>query len=140
MLYEIINPSDQYTIESEDFKVACVATLLLGSGQWGLKQINGDAEMPLFLFGGVDEWFAAQFNQPFAEVVEAISHQQLGEVLDTVLIGGADERQVYNDGLALIDDPLKREEWRNRWHEQRRTSLNDIGARAYSIAESLREG
>lgn len=143
MIYEIINPSDKYTIECEDFKTACVATLILGEGHWGLESVDAKGvyhkEMPLFIFGGHDKWLTEQFGQTFGELLESIGMNAIGEALDSVLIGDVKDRQAYNDGLALIDDPLKREEWRNRWHDQRRTSMNDIGARAYALAERMRQ-
>ena len=37
MIYEIINPSDDYTIVADDFAAAAIAACLLGRGAYGLK-------------------------------------------------------------------------------------------------------
>ena len=46
MIFEIINPSDKYTIEAEDWQVACVVNLIVGRGQYALQEIDGDHNMP----------------------------------------------------------------------------------------------
>ena len=41
VLYEIINPSDPYTLKADDFKIAAAACLILGDGQYGLESEDG---------------------------------------------------------------------------------------------------
>lgn len=152
VLYEIINLSDQYTIEAHALDVAFVACLLLGRGQYSFEPIISQSEaapdkneaaigIPLFLFGGADQWCQQQFREEIGETIRRVTHgksQELADCLDSCLIGGAQERQTYTAGLELIDDPGKREIWRSRWHDERRSSLNDIGGRAYEMAKRLR--
>ncbi len=58
MKYEIINPSDSYTIEHSDFLALAAACVLLGNGQYALSPIDHDGErVPMFLFGGFEEWW-----------------------------------------------------------------------------------
>lgn len=139
MIFEIVNPSDMYTIEADSFELACTATCILGEGAYSLIEIDGDNEMPLFFFGGHNEWFEKTFGHNFTQSLELFAPEQIAVALDSVLIGGKENRQTYRDGLELIDDPAKREEWRRRWHDERRSSLNDIGGRAYAIAKALKE-
>ena len=140
-LYEIINMSDKYTIEVKSLDVAFVACLLLGDGQYAFQPIGEGVEVPLFLFGGAEEWCKKQFNEEIGDTISRVTNakaEELAECFDSVLIGAAEDRQAYRDGLELIDDPNKREMWRNRWHDERRSSLNDIGGRAYEMAKRLR--
>jgi len=52
MKYELINPSDQVFFEAEDDKVAFVASLLVGSGQYAAKRTdNGETAVGFYLFG-----------------------------------------------------------------------------------------
>lgn len=37
--------------------------------------------------------------------------------------------------MDLIDDPIKKEEWQQHWLDERRTSLNNICARAWDYAK-----
>lgn len=140
MLFEIINPSDTYTMESEDFMTACIAAVILGRGQYSLTQIDGDGgeKMPIFMFGGIEEWFQKRFGKTPGECREEIEPEKIADVLDSVLIGVKADRSSYLKGLSLIDSPEKRKEWRDHWHEERRTSMNDIGGRAYKLAEAFR--
>jgi len=56
-----------------------------------------------------------------------------------VLIGDAAHRKAFEKGLELIDDPVKREQWREHWLDERRTSMNNIGGRAWGLAKRLRD-
>jgi hypothetical protein len=145
MLYEIINPSDPYTIEAQSLDVAAVACLFLGRGQYAFDPIGGDnsPEVPMFMFGGTDEWCLEHFNESFESVVNRVTKEkavELAECLESCLIGKAADRETYRAGMELIDDPKKREQWREKWLEDRRSSMNNIGARAYAMAEKLRAG
>ena len=41
MVYEIINPSDPYTLVSEREDLACAAAFLFGSGAYGRESQDG---------------------------------------------------------------------------------------------------
>ena len=45
MKYEIINPSDKAIIEGDDFKMVCIATIILGEGKYGLEAENKDTKL-----------------------------------------------------------------------------------------------
>jgi hypothetical protein len=145
-LYEIINPSDPYTIEAPSLDVAFVACLFLGTGQYAFKPLDEDGEeIPLFIFGGMEAWCAEHLEEGFEAVVtrvttEPAKRKELADCFDSCLIGRREDRNAYRAGLELIDDPAKREQWRDRWHDDRRSSLNNIGARAFEMASKLREG
>lgn len=145
MIYEIINMSDPYTIEAKSLDVAAVACLFLGRGQYAFDPIddNESAEVPMFMFGGTDEWCQNHFHESFQSMVDRVTKEkavELAECFESCLIGKFAERKTYQAGIELIDDPEKREKWRNKWLEDRRSSMNNIGARAYEMAKKLREG
>lgn len=143
MIYDIINMSDSYTIKAESLDVAAVACLLLGSGQYGFAPLeDGGVKIPLFMFGGVDEWFREHFGKDVGPCVEEIREKRAGELadcLDSCLIGSLTDRQEYERELELIESPESREKFRAERHDKRRTSMNDIGGRAYEMAKRLRE-
>ena len=140
MIYEIINPSDKYTLEAGEFLTACIACVVVGGGQYSLEPLEeGGEKMPLFLFGGGEAWFEERFGKTVQELFDNQPTDKLAQCLESVMIGGLDDRKNYYDALALIDDPAKKQEWRDKWHDQRRSSLNDIGGRAWKFAERLRE-
>jgi hypothetical protein len=144
MLFEIVNPSDPYTLKTDNFGAACVACLALGGTTYCVKQIDaapGEApkEMPLFLLAqdSVDPWFHREFGMGIDAFFEA-NRPAVADALESVLIGSRRDREEYERALAMIDDPEKRKVWCDEWHDKRRTSMNDIGARAASYAKNLR--
>ena len=138
IICEIINPSDPYTIVGERFDVLAVATLILGNGQWAL---SGDAdvhEMPIFLFGGHEPWLAKHGINDLGAFIDA-HLTEIADALDSVLIGSRSERTSIEAVLAAIDDPAQQEKARAVWHDKKRSSMNDIGGRAYALAKRVRE-
>ena len=43
MLLNLINPSDPYTLEADDFEIAAVAVCLLGAGKYPATALGNDA-------------------------------------------------------------------------------------------------
>jgi hypothetical protein len=143
LLFEIGNPCDPYTVEAVDHEVAAVACCLLGDGRFSFNGINTNLEVPIFLFGGHDEWFIRQFGADFAGVTKRVLDERKSDLvacLESVLIGDATSRKTYLKGLELIETPENREDWRQHWHDQRRSSTTNIGARAWALARQIRHG
>jgi hypothetical protein len=136
--YEIVNPSDAYTITGP-FRACVIATLLLGHGAYSLHDEHGEHVMPLMLFGiGGDEWFVEKFGKSMQEVMDETPGAEIAAALESVLIGSFPERRTVNAVLNAISDPAEREKARAVWHERKRSSLNDIGGRAQAMAKVLR--
>ncbi|PIM51887.1 hypothetical protein CS062_17325 [Roseateles chitinivorans] len=116
MRFEIVNPSDPYTMEAEDLEVAAVACGLIGQGRYGLKALSPDAgaqnDVPIFLLGGHDEWFIGKFGMDWENTAR--------HVLDH-------RRDALAAAAASVT--LDRAE---------RSSLNNIGAIAKQLAKALR--
>ena len=140
MILEITNPSDRYTIETDDWQTACVANLVLGQGQYGLQELDGNFQeaeeghfMPIFIFGGSEEWAQEEFGIGIDELVDA-ERPGLADCLDSIVVG---DRSNYL--LTLGDKEGEEAEvfWLT-WHEQHRSSTNNIGGYAKEIAAKLR--
>lgn len=140
-VFEIINPSDPYTLKCDRFDIVAAACLFLGEGRYGLEECGGEEgkqKMPVLIFGGAMEWFQETFQ---ADLSEFIGHNLLAiaDCLDSVVIGQAGDRLVYEQALALIPDEEGKKTWRESWHDKRLSSMNDIGARALRLADILRK-
>ena len=61
MKFELINPSDAVFFEAPSLLVAAFAVVYL-SPSYGAKEVNGNLEVPIFMFGGAEEWFEKQLN------------------------------------------------------------------------------
>jgi len=135
MLYEITNPSDAYTLEADDFLTAAAAVLVLGSGRYGLNpEDSKEKGVPVLIFGG-DKWIDAVFGSMdgFGKFLGK-NLQAIGECLDSVLIGDFNDRKAYQDAIEKMNDPKKRQAFAENWHDEKRSSANNIGAKAKQIA------
>jgi hypothetical protein len=115
MKFEIVNPSDPYTMESESVAVAAVVCTLIGQGKYSLKEIGGTGEndVPFFMFGGLADWFIEKTGGDF------------GAFYAKCIADGGEELARAFDSVKL-ESPFER------------SSLNDIGARAKAYAEHVR--
>lgn len=114
MRFDLVNPSDPYTLEADDLEVAAVACCLLGNGKYGLTGLGEDAgqDVPVFLLGGHDEWFVKKFGMDYeTTATHCLEHR--------------------NDDLARAFESVK-------LGRAERSSLNDIGGKARDIAQAIR--
>lgn len=81
--YEIINPSDECYLSGNDLEAVCAAGLMLGKGKYGINEVDGDEAMPIFLFGGHDEWWQGKFGHVFADYFVEKNYAAVAAVLKT---------------------------------------------------------
>lgn len=137
MYYTLINPSDDYTLKASEPKVAVLATVLVGGGRYGLIDEQGNQVMPVFLIGGLDEWFTEQFGGTPNEHLKA-NWLSVAECLESFAICDIRERKLWAKGVEAMSESA-RSEWLAEWHDRHRTSMNDIGGRAMHYAKRMRD-
>lgn len=106
---EIINPSDEITIDYVDPVASDVAVLRLGMGMYG---IEGDDGLPLFVGASradIDAWCRRKHRVPIEELLGSVSGERIAAALESVRCDGA------------------------------RTSANDIAGRAAKLAGVVRK-
>jgi len=141
MLFKIVNPSDPYTIKASSLDVAAMVSVLLGQGQYQLVSLDGGEDVPFFAFGGSEEWCQEHFKESLMELSNRVMDTKLAEVadaLDSVLYGDEQDRV---DFLATTED-MDRDTFeaaRFMRQDHKRSSMNDIGERAYRMASKLRQ-
>ena len=132
-VYEIINPSDRCTLASANFANAACACLLIGDGAYGLNPVDGKGEeMPIFIFGGSQKWFAEKFDADVQKYFDDHRHE-IADVLDSVMTGNR------NDFIIGYQHAADKEAFRATWEEKNRTSMNAIEQRARKYAAALRK-
>jgi len=62
----------------------------------------------------------------------------IAEALESVTVGDFEDRARLEKLLACVSDPAERSAAQDAWHDQRRSSMNDIGKRAKQMAAHLR--
>lgn len=108
--YEIINPSDELFFDAPSLEIAAAVVVLLGQGQYGGEPVDGGERVPIFLFGGHDDWYRKHFDCTVDESLQRLDRIALAEAMESVAL------------------PEGRE----------RTSLNDIARRARAYAQAFR--
>jgi len=144
MLYEIINPSDPYTIECSNHQVATAACFLLGHGKYAFEPLDGSKELrvPIFLMGGHDEWCQEKFGMDASTLLEDVLKKQSAELIaafESCLIGKVGDRKEFEEACKRLEGNEDIKEFKLKRHESKRSSLNDIGGNAYRYAEGFRE-
>ena len=139
MIYEIINPSDPYTMVCKDVRIAQAAGLLLGNGKYGLRDEDGKDTLPLLLFGTALPWVAKEFGsmEEFQEYIGA-NLIEIANCLETVMSFGREERVAYDEAIKTMA-PEQAKAYRDKVHDKNRSSMNDIGGYAWQLAENMRE-
>lgn len=135
-VYEISNPSDACTVAAEDDAVACVAVMLLGEGMYGLDLGDGKS-MPIMILGAdPDRWLQDEYGRAIEDVLQ----RNLDEViacLESLLYGTPDERRAFEASLEWIAED-QRSIAIAAWQDENRTSMTNIGRRAWQLADALR--
>lgn len=108
MRLEISNPSDKATIDCSNLIAAHLAVLILAGGRYGIIDDEGTNGMPIFLFGGHDEFFQDKHGLTVGDALEKVGMDEIAKALESIELEGE------------------------------RTSLNDFTKRANEIAEQLR--
>lgn len=140
MFYEIVNPSDQAFFESPNLMLAGLVTIILSGGQYSaISEDDSASDVPFFMFGGWDEWWAENGDGGPSEMAGERHKEDLIKVLRSVCYGDLKERKLFDAALKAIDDPGKRKAFVEEWNDTHRSSLNNIMGRAHKIADDLEE-
>lgn len=137
MEYELINPSDPYTFIAEDLETAAHVVFALSPAYGARPKDEGNEGVPIFIFGGWEEWYTEKFGRTPDEELIA-KKNAIADALDSMMLGGFEDRRRYHAALDAITDPEKREKFIAEWQDGR-SSLNDIGTYAHALAKQLRQ-
>lgn len=110
MKMKIMNPSDECNLENDDLEASAFVTIYISSGKYALNDEDGNQLMPLFLFGGCEEYWLKKFGHSIEEFLES---------------EGVDKR------LADVCDSF--------YYVRERSSMNDIGKAFKSFGEISRK-
>lgn len=137
LIGKIINPSDDYTIDCTDRVAACFVVYYLGSGWFGIHDAKSGTILPLGVGmpWGPREWFCQEFGIELVSYLK--SHAtDVARACRSIVIGGFDDRKLFEASLAVLPESAQ-QVFRDEWHDERRSSLNDIGGVAANWADKL---
>lgn len=134
MEYKLVNPSDPYTFIADDLETAASVVFLV-STIFGATNKEGEVEVPVFIFGGAEEWYIEQFGRSSYDGLKA-KKKQVVEALGSMMLGNFEDRRRYEATLSAITEPDKREKFIAEWQDGR-SSMSDIGTYCHRLAEQL---
>lgn len=91
MRKDVINPHDKITIDCTNEKAAQLAVLIVGRGAYGID----DGVLPVFLFGGGDEWCQKKYQMTLDELLDSTPILEIVEALESMELEG--ERSSTSD-------------------------------------------
>lgn len=130
-VYNLINPSDAYTLIAPNVQIAGVAAALLSSSYGAEDVVTGESSPVLF---GWETWLSShQIDDAWVQAHGV----EIAAAMDSLLIGTAGERAEVDATLKRIPES-ERAAWLAERHDRRRSSMNDIRHRATLAAERMR--
>lgn len=135
MEYKLINPSDPYTFIADNLEVSAIVVLILGVA-YGAEPKDGGEMVPVFIFGGAMDWYKEKFGRTPTEGLKA-RKKDVADALDSFMLGSFKDRRRYEAALSAITAPDKRAEFISAWQDGR-SSMNNIGGLAHTLAKTLR--
>ena len=133
--YKLINPSDPYTFLAKTKESAALAVFLLGT-MYGAspKDDNEEKRIPVFLFGGAEEWYRKEFGRSTEAGFKA-EKQNVADALLSFMYGSFEDRRRYEAALNAITDEEKKKVFMEEWQDGR-TSMKNIGEYAHQLGEA----
>ena len=138
MLFNLINPSDPYTLEAEDLSTAAMAACLL-STTFGVESTYG-SQSAMFLFmteADLNGWFREHAGVDTATFVEE-HRMAVADALASFVYGDVADRKLYNETMDLLSDEEAKLAFKDNWQD-RISSLSNIGKAAWQRADEIRE-
>jgi hypothetical protein len=143
MLFEIQNPSDQMTIEADDYVVAGVAMLYLGEGKIGLTDEAGETAFPILAMGG-DEALNGWLDHVGIGLLDDLrpycveNKDKIAVCLESIVYGSITDRKAI---MATVEGREHHEQLvaMKAWNDVKRTSLSDYSSVAFNLASQIRQ-
>lgn len=148
-IYEITNPSDPITLRAASPTVAALAAAVLGEGAYGVQDAQGATVLPVLLLAGPNATkeallkvgidvadFDGVMTTYMVRLISALESVQACPVVDRNAYELHTGNVFDDERGAPVTAPLR--ELRKLYCEKRRSSMNNICAKAWHLAEVLR--
>ena len=134
--YQLINPSDPYTFLTPDLETAALTVFCLGT-MYGAEPQGKGENVPVFLFGGAEEWYEEKFGRRPEEGIKE-KWEEVANALLSYMFGRFEDRRRYEAALEAITDEKKKEKFINEWQDGH-GSMNNIGMVAHKMGQKMLE-
>lgn len=124
-LYEVVNPSDAITFRATLVEAACIAVRL--SPGWMFVEDAETGEAPKI------ENLEAEYDAIWKDAGKLASY---ADAYRSFMVGSRTERELVEDAVALMSEEQAKA-YRSKWHDKRRTSMNDLCRQCWETAEKI---
>lgn len=125
-IYELINPSDQITFRATPLEAAFIADRML-SALYFVRDVEADKQVE------APEGMAAAYGAMWKAADQIASYAR---AFDSFLIGSPHNRDLFEEITAGMT-AAERQARRAKWHEERRSSMNDICRKCWEAGERI---
>jgi hypothetical protein len=125
-VYKLINPSDQITFRATAEEAAVIAVIMLASMYFVKDVETGEAPKP-------PQDVLATRNAIYADPERKASY---ASAFRSFLIGSLSERELFEEAVSRMTTEEARD-FRTRYHDKRRSSMNDICSRLWAAADKI---
>lgn len=124
-LYEVINPSDKITFRATVVEAACIAARLRQAWYF-VKDIETGVEPEI-------EDLEAEYDAIWKDAGKLSSY---ADAYRSFMVGSVNERELLEEAVSRMtaEEAIG---YRARWHDKRRTSMNDICRQVWETAEKI---
>lgn len=124
-LYEVINPSDAITFRASVVEAACIADRLRPA--WYFVKDVETGEEPK-----VDN-LQADYDAIWKDAEKLASY---ADAYRSFLVGTRSERELFEEAVSRMT-PEEALAYRDKYHDRRRTSMNDICRQVWTQADKI---
>jgi hypothetical protein len=122
-VYELVNPSDEWTFLAPNDKIAWLVSFIVGEGKTPAKRDGWSSG--LYIFGGDPE---KDFEKEFGEPLKGFLDRYRDDIIKSL--------RTFMIHRERSEKPLEGKELRE-WNENLRSSINDFGGYAFEFADRL---
>lgn len=134
---QIDQPKRSLYIPRQDQRICCIGSIPAWNVVWSItKDDNEEKRIPVFLFGGAEEWYRKEFGRSTEAGLKA-EKQNVADALLSFMYGSFEDRRRYEAALNAITDEEKKKVFMEEWQDGR-TSMKNIGEYAHQLGEKLK--
>jgi hypothetical protein len=141
LIYEFITPSDPITFVAENDAIAWMTAALLAEGKAGCTREDGKNLETMTVF--IDENKRLDIYRKYlgTDDLDKFLTEHIEEIADAFLsfaYGDVNGRKLYETAIESITDPDKLEQFKRKYENDNRTSLNRWVTYAWTLGKAFK--
>lgn len=135
-LWEMYTPHGIYTLMGT-FQEVTVASIMLGQGEYKLKEAFGQRHVPMLSEGNYEFWALEHFNMSLDDLIKKTEKHKLSETLNSVIKADKHERLFYEEEIKSKISDKERKIYKENWNNENDSGIHCITEQAWLMANYL---